>query len=100
MEGGGNVSSPKSGLGYLFDLVFLRVSKTHDYTRFRNGQDYVFETTDNGSRGYMTGQGKGLKPGDVLLLGGRSHPVRYEIEEINYYANPHDMWIARLKRLS
>lgn len=48
----------------------------------------------------MTGQKKGLKQGDYLIVRDGSSLCRYQIEEIDYYCNPSDMWIALLKRVA
>lgn len=74
----------------------MKSGRTHDYTRHECGADYVFETVDNGSKGYMTGQGKGVKPGDYLLLKHESEVERYQVVTIDYYASPANMWIALL----
>ncbi|MBW4563737.1 MAG: hypothetical protein KME32_21845 [Mojavia pulchra JT2-VF2] len=72
---------------------------THDYSRFIWGKDYAFESLNNGMAGYMTGIGKGVQPLDYIILqqGGKSY--RYQVEEIDYYSEPSDMWIALLKRV-
>ncbi|HAA32465.1 MAG TPA: hypothetical protein DCE56_38160 [Cyanobacteria bacterium UBA8553] len=74
-------------------------SKTHDYTRTIKKQEYVFEPIDQGRRGYMTGYGTELKIGDYLILQDGLYCYRYQIEEIDYYSSPEDMWIASLDRV-
>lgn len=74
-------------------------NKTYDYTQLVSGSDYIFEPIDGELKGYMTGQGKGLKPGDYILLPDGSSFSRYQIEEIDYYSNPPDMWIGLLKQV-
>ena len=74
-------------------------NRTHDYTQLVSGSDYIFESIDGESKGYMTGQGKGIKPGDYILLPDGSGISRYQIEEIDYYSNPPDMWIGLLKQV-
>ncbi len=87
----------------LFSLVSSKSkhqkNKTHDYSRFISGQDYVFEILEGSIQGYMTGQGKDIKPGDYILLQKGSESYRYRVEEIDYYSNPSDMWIALLKEV-
>jgi hypothetical protein len=80
-------------------FLFPKARKTHDYTQFQANCEYVFEPIENGDRGYMTGQGKGLRRGDYLMIGDRNQPARYEIEKIDYYSDQPDMWIASLKKL-
>lgn len=47
----------------------------------------------------MTGIGKGIKPGDYLILQRDSELCRYQVEEIDYYSDPPDMWMALLKKV-
>jgi MioC protein len=73
--------------------------KSHDYTQLEKGCDYIFESIDGGRRGYMTGQGKGIKPGEYFILSDESDHHRYQVKEIDYYSNPSDIWIALLERV-
>ncbi len=73
-------------------------NKTHDYTRLVCGRDYVFEPTENQTRGYMTGQGRGIKSGDYIILQNGFGACIYQVEEIDYYSDPPDMWMALLKK--
>jgi MioC protein len=73
--------------------------KTHDYTQSYGREDYIFEPIEEGKRGYLTGQGKGIKRGDYLILSDGSHCHRYQVEDIDYYSNSSDMWIALLKKM-
>ncbi|MDF5728082.1 MAG: hypothetical protein PUP92_08585 [Rhizonema sp. PD38] len=73
-------------------------NKTHDYTRLVCGRDYVFEPIDNQTRGYMTGQGRGIKSGDYIIFQNGSSACKYQVEEIDYYSEPPDMWMALLKK--
>ena len=73
--------------------------KTYDYTQLVSGEDYVFEPIDGGIRGYMTSSGKGVKSGDYIVLADDVSASRYQVEKIDYYSNPPEMWIALLKRV-
>lgn len=73
--------------------------KTHDYSKFIAGQEYVFEPLNQGLEGQMTGIGKGIKPLDYIILQCGSQLCRYQVEEIDYYAEPPDMWMALLKKV-
>ncbi|MDJ0736245.1 MAG: hypothetical protein QNJ47_19640 [Nostocaceae cyanobacterium] len=80
--------------------IFKRQNhKTYDYTHYIVGRDYVFEPTNNETQGYMTGQDRGIKCGDYILLYRNSQLERYQVEEIDYYLEPPDMWIALLKKI-
>ncbi|AKG24485.1 hypothetical protein [Calothrix sp. 336/3] len=72
-----------------------RKTKVYDCTEFVCGQDYVLETTDDGS--YITAQFRGVKAGDHIILNNGSGSQRYRVEEIDYYSEPSDMWTALLK---
>ena len=72
--------------------------KTHDYTQSHGGDDYIFDPIEEGNGGYLTGQGRGIERGDYLILSDGSHCHRYQVEEIDYYSNPPDMWIALVKK--
>jgi MioC protein len=80
-----------------FQLSKLR--KTHDYTCYQNGSDYMFEAIEHGAQGYMTGQGKGVNPGEFIILNLEGSPHRYEVKAIDYYSSPSDMWVALLVRV-
>jgi ribonucleotide reductase alpha subunit len=70
--------------------------KTFDYTQSVLGRDYVFETTDDVTKAYMTAYGKGIRRGDYIILQRGSQAKQYQVEEIDYYSDPSDMWIALL----
>ncbi|WP_414566266.1 MULTISPECIES: hypothetical protein [unclassified Anabaena] len=72
---------------------------THDYSQLVPGRDYVFELINEGTEGQMTGVGKGIKPLDYIILQHGSESYRYQVEAIDYYLDPPDMWMALLKPL-
>jgi hypothetical protein len=73
--------------------------KTHDYSSLIWGKNYVFEPQNGGTQGHMTGMGKGIKPDDYIILQHGSKSYRYQVEEIDYYSDPSDMWTALLKQV-
>jgi MioC protein len=73
--------------------------KIHDYSKFVSGIDYILETLQEPLKACMTGFGKDIKPGDYLLLLICNKSDYYQIEEIDYYSDPSDMWIASLQKL-
>lgn len=73
--------------------------KTHDYSHLERGSNYFFESLKEDMQGCMTGFGKGIKPGDYIILQQGSEPARYQVEEIDYYSDPPDMWMALLKQV-
>ncbi|MEH2149005.1 hypothetical protein [Nostoc sp.] len=74
-------------------------NKIHDYSQQVWGSDYVFERLNEGMIGYMTGVGKGIKPCDRIILREGCESYQYQVEEIDYYSDPSDMWIALLKEI-
>lgn len=85
---------------WLTNLTFSQSQqkhKTHDYSQLISGKDYVFEVINEGIEGQMTGVGKGIKPLDYILLKHKSEIYQYQVEAIDYYSDPPDMWIALLK---
>ncbi|MEH2323948.1 MAG: hypothetical protein V7K32_10305 [Nostoc sp.] len=75
-------------------------NKIHDYSQQLWGIDYVFEHLNEGIIGYMTGIGRGIKPCDRIILRQDCGSYQYQVEEIDYYSDPSDMWIALLKKLA
>lgn len=84
----------------LFSTALLKRRKIYDYTDLEPGTDYVFEAIGQGNTGHMIGCGKGITPGDRLILSQAGENVEYQVEEINYYANPSMMWTALLTKIS
>ncbi|MCC5614857.1 hypothetical protein LC605_07180 [Nostoc sp. CHAB 5836] len=74
-------------------------NKLHDYSQKIWGSDYIFEPTNEGMIAYMTGIGKGIRASDRIILRQGCESYEYQIEEIDYYSDPPDMWIALLKQV-
>ncbi|MCP6759809.1 MAG: hypothetical protein NHB32_13830 [Fischerella sp. CENA71] len=81
-----------------FTTPTFQKHKIHDFRGFVCGQDYVFEPVDGLKKGYMTAQRKGVKRGDWIILENDSRFYQYQVEEIDYYSEPPDMWIALLSQ--
>ncbi len=71
------------------------MSKTHCYTRQVSGEHYAIEAVE-GDRFSMTAYGEGVHSDDYILLTENLRSVRYKIEQIDYYADPPDLWVALL----
>ncbi|MBF2067312.1 MAG: hypothetical protein IGS39_23280 [Calothrix sp. C42_A2020_038] len=88
-------------LNFLATNLKVKRHRTYDYTHKVPGQDYVFEVVaDDYTKGCMTAQGKGISVGDFITLQENSEVYRYQVEQIDYYSNPNDMWTAILKRIT
>jgi hypothetical protein len=76
-------------------------SRTYDYSRALDGVDYMFDSLSAGSgRGHMTSQRSGVKVGDHILLAQDGVTQKYEVQAIDYYSSPEDMWVALLTKLN
>lgn len=73
-------------------------TKLHDYSRARAGKEYVLEVATGESGWWMTGQGRGIRAGDSLILNQGSGQVRYRVSAIDYYSDAPELWTALLQR--
>ncbi|WP_257236967.1 hypothetical protein [Nostoc sp. 'Peltigera malacea cyanobiont' DB3992] len=48
----------------------------------------------------MTGVGKSVKACDRIILREGCESYQYQVEEIDYYSDPSDMWMALLKQVT
>lgn len=85
---------------FILDKLKLHKNKTHDFTKCVPGTDYVFEVAENPTTAYMTARGKGIKPDDYIVLQIGSEFYQYRVEQIDYYSNPADMWMALIKKVT
>ncbi|MEO1378154.1 MAG: hypothetical protein AAFW70_28550, partial [Cyanobacteria bacterium J06635_10] len=64
------------------------------------GSDYVFEVApEDVTKAYMTARSTGVKLGDYIVLQIGSESKQYQVEQIDYYSNPSDMWMALIKKV-
>lgn len=69
----------------------------HNY-RHRPPHEYEFEQLEDENQAYMTSQGRGLVRGDYIVLGQNQQVKVYQIQTIDYYTSPSDMWVALLTK--
>ncbi len=81
-----------------FVFMGLEKAKTHDYTDGEVGVDYAIDAIDE-SRVYMTAQRRKVSLGDYILLKNGAVSERYQVQEIDYYTSPADMWVAQLVKV-
>ena len=74
-----------------------KLPKTHDYTQYKSGIDYFFEVAYPADTAIMTGRGMGIKSKDYFLLSVDGRICKYQVEEVDYYSKPSNMWIVSLK---
>jgi hypothetical protein len=84
---------------FLLNRIQQRRNKIYDYTQYVSGRDYVFEVSEDLAKAYMTAQGRGIKAGDRILIQKSDRIYHYDVEVIDYYSNPPDMWMACLIKI-
>ena len=85
---------------FILKKLKLHKNKTHDFTELVYGSDYAFEVAEDPSKAYMTAQRRGVKTDDYIVLLIGSEYWRYQVEQIDYYSNPPDMWMALIKKIT
>ncbi|MCG8364875.1 MAG: hypothetical protein MJA27_16300 [Pseudanabaenales cyanobacterium] len=83
--------------GFIRNKPAKHRKKRHNYTQCNTGADYIFEPAEAEGSGYLISQGRNVKCGDCIVLGDNANPHQYQVEAIDYYSNPSDMWIAALQ---
>lgn len=74
------------------NMKFLKKIKNHNYTNLVHEQDFFLEVSQDDQSGIsinMTGRGN-IRVGDTVT-------IKLQVVEVEYYAEPHDMWRAKLK---
>lgn len=71
------------------------MAKNHNYTNLVHGEDFNLEVANDGITGDMIGQGK-MRVGDYITISA----TKYRVIQIEYYADPPDMWRAKLSLVS
>lgn len=68
-----------------------------DYRERGWGHDYVYRPRNGGLEASMSGWGRGIRQGDVLLLKGPTGGAScYRVDSIEYLRDPPDMWRAEV----
>ncbi len=73
---------------------FSRPAKVHDFSQ-QSPDAFAFERTGE-HQASMTGQGRNVRRGDYLLLQIDQNTALYQVQNIDYYSSPADMWTALL----
>jgi hypothetical protein len=83
-------------------------NKEHNYINKVAGKDYVLESVDPALEGldssftgqlfYMTSQGEIIEPNDYISIKQNYQVTRYQVQKIDYYSEPSEMWIALLRK--
>jgi hypothetical protein len=73
-------------------------AKVHHYKLTDVGMEFVLEPLpENQSYRLMTAQKFGVSCGDYIALHDTSGITEYRVSDIEYYSDPPDMWIAKLR---
>ncbi|ABW28934.1 hypothetical protein AM1_3949 [Acaryochloris marina MBIC11017] len=62
--------------------------------------DFCIEAAPDQSGFFMTSCKAGVRRGDVIHISEAGQRSEYRIDEIDYYSDPSDMWIAKLRTVS
>ncbi len=71
--------------------------KIHCYDCSSASNDFCLEATLDPFAFYMTSCKPGVKQGDRVRINDAHGLSEYRIDEIDFYSNPADMWIAKLQ---
>jgi MioC protein len=74
-------------------------SRVHNYAHYVYGRDYVLEPVEQTSTCrafYMTGHGRGIRPNDYIVLQNDQCTIQYKVEQVDYYCDASNLWIALL----
>lgn len=85
-----------------FQKHLSRENKTRIFTYIacNAGQTFVLDLTPDTNTCYMTSQQAGVKSGDQVQIYDPDKISTYQIQEIEYYENPSDAWIAKLQKIA
>ncbi|WP_299486951.1 hypothetical protein [Acaryochloris sp. IP29b_bin.137] len=93
---------PNWQLGQLFleQRPQARRHKTHRYDQGQLGTEFFLETSTDSSVSYMTAQGPAVRPGDYIDIASPEGHLKFQVDEVEYYSDPADMWMAQLYPLT
>ncbi|QUY42431.1 hypothetical protein HRE53_11445 [Acaryochloris sp. 'Moss Beach'] len=77
-----------------------RKQRTHRYNQGQLGTEFFLETSADTSVSYMTAQGPVVRPGDYIDIASPDGHLKFQVDEIEYYSDPADMWMAQLYPLA
>lgn len=73
-----------------------RKYKTHRYHQGQLGTEFFLEPSADSRVSYMTAQGLAVRPGDYIDISGSDGHLKFQVDQIEYYSAPADMWMAQL----
>jgi hypothetical protein len=82
---------------YSVKLSKCKQYKVHAYRNPRNSTTFVLEPSkEDPLKCCMTGFGVDIKTGDFIVIEDRNLSMAYKVENIDYYLDPPDLWMALL----
>lgn len=85
-------------------MVFIQhFRKSYQIYRYAANQDQEFalnEIKDQSGSYYMTAQGAPVQPGDYIEITQSQQCAKYQVDDVEYYCDPPDMWRAVLHGIS
>jgi MioC protein len=87
-------SSPGWGI-----LKSGRKPKVHRYESLAMSNHFCLEPIPNQAGYYMTSCRSGVQRGDHIAIVETSGSSEYQVDEIDFYSDPGDLWIAKLYRV-
>ena len=84
-------------ISFPFGNVSCRLEKRRVH-RYENSalSDYCLEAIENQTGFYMTSCKAGVKKGDRIFISNADGSSEYQVNEIDFYCDPADMWVAKL----
>jgi hypothetical protein len=80
-------------------LVLQRTFREHNLQTHEDGYDYFLNVIDNGMTAYLTVQRANVKLQDHILIKNQGELIRYQVQEIDYFADPADVCMLMLRRV-
>ncbi|WP_299486694.1 hypothetical protein [Acaryochloris sp. IP29b_bin.137] len=80
-----------------FFLSCQKPCKTYHYSSDQFPTGFVIHALEENMNTYtMTAQGAAVQPGDFIEITQPEQNAKYQVDHIEYYSEPSDMWIAIL----
>lgn len=80
-------------------LLRKNKTKTFSYDACDIGKNLVLEADPDARLYYMTSLQAGVQLGDCVRINHRDEITTYQIQEIEYYTEPVDMWMANVLQI-
>lgn len=76
-----------------------KTHKTHRYNHGQLGSEFFLEQSSTIPISYMTAQGGRVCQGDYIDIDTPTGHLTFQVNEIEYYSDPADMWMAQLREV-